>query len=106
MRKLFLLLSLLLAVSATALATSSAAVAAELKTITLSVDKMTCNMCPITVKKALRKVDGVSKVSAEYEGDGKGWAKVTYDPAQVDVKDLTFATEQAGYPSRPTSDAP
>ena len=74
--------------------------AGELKTITLDVDKMTCNMCPITVKKALRKVEGVTKVSARYEGDGYGWAKITYDPDKTDVDDLTFATEEAGYPSR------
>lgn len=74
--------------------------ASELKTVTLDVEKMTCNMCPITVKKALRKVDGVTEVSAKYEGDGKGWAKVTFDPSKSKVEDLTFATEQAGYPSR------
>ncbi len=100
MRKLVLMLSLLLPIFGTAVVTSAAAQASELKTVTLAIDKMTCNMCPITVKKALRKVDGVTEVSAEYEGDGIGWAKVTYDPAKVDVKDLTFATEQAGYPSR------
>ncbi|NOX76882.1 MAG: hypothetical protein GXP17_09800 [Gammaproteobacteria bacterium] len=61
---------------------------------------MTCNMCPITVKRALRKVAGVTEVSAKYEGDGIGWATVTYDPAKVKIADLTFATEQAGYPSR------
>ena len=75
-------------------------IAGELKTITLDVDKMTCNMCPITVKKALRKVEGVSDVVAKYEGDGYGWAKITYDPSKTDVDDLTFATEEAGYPSR------
>lgn len=74
--------------------------AAELKTVTLAVDNMTCNMCPITVKKALRKLDGVREVRAEYEGDGIGWATVTYDPAQVAIADLTFATAQAGYPAR------
>jgi len=82
------------------LMTSTAALAVELKTVTLSVDKMTCNMCPIRVKKALRKVDGVSEVSAKYEGDGIGWAMVTYDSTKVKIEDLTFATEQAGYPSR------
>ena len=100
MRKIFLILILMLSASGIALATSATVQAAELKTVTLSVDKMTCNMCPITVKKALRKVDGVREVSAEYEGDGKGWAKVTYDPSRVDVEGLTAATEQAGYPSR------
>ena len=74
--------------------------AGELKTITLDVDKMTCNMCPITVKKALKKIDGVTEVVAKYEGEGNGWAKVTYDPSKANVDDLTFATEEAGYPSR------
>ena len=73
--------------------------AGELKTITLNVDKMTCNMCPITVKKALMKVDGVTEVIAKYEGDGIGWTQVTFDPAKVDVETLTNATTRAGYPS-------
>jgi len=94
------ILMLVVSLFAGMLATSTVTLAAELKTVTLSVDKMTCNMCPITVKKALRKLDGVSEVSAKYEGDGIGWATVTYDPAKVKIEDLTFATEQAGYPSR------
>ena len=92
MRKLILILCLA--------ALPFAVQAGELKTVTLTVDGMTCSMCPITVKKALRKVQGVSDVTAKYEGDGVGWAKVTYDPAKVSVKDLTHATAQAGYPSR------
>lgn len=100
MHKLVLILSLSLAVFGAGILGSSAVFAATLKTVTLSVDKMTCNMCPITVKKALRKVDGVTNVVAKYEGDGDGWAKVTYDADKVDVDDLTFTTEQAGYPSR------
>ncbi len=75
--------------------------AAELQTITLAVDKMTCNLCPLTVKTALKNVEGVKDATARYEGDGVGWARVTYDPDKVSVEDLTFATEMAGYPSRP-----
>lgn len=100
MRKLVLIAGLCLSVFGGAMAGSTAALAGELKTVTLSVDKMTCNMCPVTVKKALRKVGGVTDVSAKYEGDGNGWAKVTYDPSKVEIEDLTFATEMAGYPSR------
>lgn len=74
--------------------------AGALKTVKLNVDKMTCNMCPITVKKALKKIDGVTEVVAKYEGDGNGWAKVTFDPTKTNIDDLTFATEEAGYPSR------
>lgn len=99
MRNLFLILVLCLSVLGGALVASTVALAGELKTVTLSVDKMTCSLCPLTVRKALRKVEGVSEASAKYEGDGIGWATVTYDPAKVDVEDLTFATEQAGYPS-------
>ena len=106
MRKTLLLLSLCLSVLGGSLVVSAGALAAELKTITLSVDKMTCNMCPITVKRALRKVEGVTEVSAAYEGNGVGRATVTYDPARVDVEDLTFATGQAGYPSRLTPSLP
>jgi len=75
--------------------------AGELKTITLDVEKMTCNMCPITVKKALKQLEGVTEVSAKYEGKGNGWAKVTYDASKVGIDDLTFATAEAGYPSKP-----
>ena len=80
--------------------TSNTLIASELKTVTLDVDKMTCSMCPITVKKALRNIEGVSKVVAKYEGDGYGWAKVTFDPTLTNIDDLTFATTEAGYPSR------
>jgi len=74
---------------------------AETRTVTLEVDGMTCKMCPITVKKALKKVPGVVAVEAKYEGNGEGWAQVTFDPAKASVADLTAATEWAGYPSRP-----
>lgn len=96
MNKVFTLIVLIISL----LTMASTLWAAELKTITLDVDKMTCNMCPITVKKALRKIDGVTNVSAKYEGDGYGWAKITYDSDKVGITDLTLATEDAGYPSR------
>jgi len=91
-----------LAIFSTLMVSSSAVFAEEsqLKTVTLEVDDMTCNMCPITVKKALRKVDGVKDVKAKYEGGGAGWAKITYDPQLVDIDTLTLTTEEAGYPSR------
>lgn len=75
------------------------ATSTELKTVTLSVDGMTCSVCPITVKKALKKVDGVSEASAVYEGDGIGWATVTYDTDKTKPETLMQATENAGYPS-------
>lgn len=77
-------------------ATVSAAVWAAVKTVTLSVPGMTCAACPITVKKALSKVDGVQKVEVSFE---KRDAVVTFDDAKTGVEALTRATANAGYPS-------
>ncbi len=66
------------------------------QTITLSVPGMTCSACPITVKKALSKVDGVDKADVSFE---KREAIVTFDDAKTSVQSLTKATENAGYPS-------
>ncbi len=66
------------------------------KTVTLDVPGMTCAMCPITVKKALAGVQGVSKVDVSYE---KKEAAVTFDDSKVRVEALTAATRDAGYPA-------
>ena len=69
---------------------------AATQTVTLSVPGMTCSACPITVKKAISKVDGVSKVDVTFETRE---AVVTFDDAKTSVQKLTKATEDAGYPS-------
>ena len=69
---------------------------AESKTVTLSVPSMDCEVCPITVKKALRKVAGVEKVSASLETKQ---AVVTFDDSKASVDKLREATAKAGYPS-------
>lgn len=71
------------------------AFAAE-KMITLSVPSMNCEACPITVRKALEKVPGVTNVKATYEPKE---AVVTFDDAKTSVEKLTEATKRAGYPS-------
>lgn len=70
-----------------ALAAFVAPVFAATQTVTLSVPGMTCASCPITVKHALSKVEGVSKTD------------VSFDDAKTNVQKLTKATEDAGYPS-------
>ena len=74
----------------------AAPVWAATQTVTLSVPGMTCAACPITVKKAISKVEGVSKVDVGFE---KREAVVTFDNAKTSVPKLTKATEDAGYPS-------
>ncbi len=77
-------------------ATLSTPVWAAVKTVTVSVPGMTCAACPITVKKALSKVDGVQKAEVSFE---KREAVVTFDDAKTNVEALTKATENAGYPA-------
>lgn len=73
-----------------------APVLAATQTVTLSVPGMTCAACPITVKKAISKVEGVSKTDVSFD---KREAVVTFDDAKTSVQKLTKATEDAGYPS-------
>ena len=75
--------------------TTICATAAE-KTITLDVADMTCAACPITVKKALNKVAGVSKVNVSLE---RKQAVVTFDDSKAQLNTLLNATFEAGYPS-------
>lgn len=69
---------------------------AAVQTVTLSVPGMTCAACPITVKKALTKVEGVSQVDVSFD---QREAVVTFDDAKTTVQKLTEATTNAGYPS-------
>lgn len=73
-----------------------AALAAAQKTVTLNVQHMTCPVCPITVKKALDEVPGVSAAKVDFD---KKTATVSYDPDKARLDDLTTATADAGYPS-------
>lgn len=69
---------------------------AENRTVTLSVPGMSCDLCPLTIKKAISKVPGVSNVDASYE---KKQAVVTFDDATTTVEALTRASANAGYPA-------
>ena len=83
----------------TCLAFSTAALSALAApaTVTLSVPSMDCPVCPITVKKALTKVNGVTQAKVDFD---KRQATVTFDDAKTDVQALTLATKNVGYPSK------
>ncbi len=72
------------------------------KTVTLNVSGMTCEACPMTVKKALQKVPGVSKIDVLYE---KKQVVVTFDDSKTNTDALVKATTNAGYPSQPEKTA-
>jgi mercuric ion binding protein len=83
-------------VALTALAAMTSPLWAATQSVTLSVPGMNCATCPITVKKALTKVPGVSNIDVTLD---RREARVTFDDEKTNVEALTRATEDAGYPS-------
>ena len=72
-----------------------AALAAN-QTTTLDVKNMTCELCPVTVKKSLEKVAGVSQARVDF---AKKTATVMFDADKTSATALVKATTEAGYPS-------
>jgi periplasmic mercuric ion binding protein len=70
--------------------------AGTLQIVTLNVQNMTCAVCPITVKKALERVPGVTDAKVDFD---KKTANVSFDPEKASPDALTKATADAGYPS-------
>lgn len=88
MKNRFYLAALLVAVASPSFAAQ--------QTVTLAVPGMSCAACPITVKKALTQVEGVTRAEVDYAARQ---AVVTFDDARTGVASLTNATADAGYPS-------
>ena len=66
------------------------------KTVTLGVPGMTCGACPITVKKAISGVEGVTRAEVDFD---KRQAVVSYDDAKANVQQIMQASANAGYPA-------
>jgi len=73
-----------------------AALAATPRTAVLDVQNMTCELCPVTVKKSLEKVPGVSQARIDF---AKKTATVAFDADRTTAAVLVKATTEAGYPS-------
>lgn len=70
--------------------------AATPQTAVLDIQNMTCELCPVTVKKSLEKVPGVSQARIDF---AKKTATVTFDADKTNATALVKATTDAGYPS-------
>lgn len=73
-----------------------AALAATPQTAVLDVQNMTCGLCPVTVKKSLEKVAGVSQAQIDF---AKKTATVSFDADKTNASALIKATTHAGFPS-------
>jgi mercuric ion binding protein len=89
-----MLVSMTLALGALA----SPALAGE-ATVTLAVRNWYCAACPHVIKQSLAAVPGVINATVS---DKTKTASVTFEDTKTDVKSLTQATAEAGYPSLPS----
>ncbi len=70
---------------------------AATSTTTLKVPGMVCAACPITVRKALQRVQGVSKIDVNFP---QKEVVVTFDDAKTNDAALVKATANVGFPSQ------
>lgn len=78
------------------LVVAASSAVAEMKTVSLKVENMTCAACPFIVKKSLLKVEGVTEANVDF---GQKVARVTFDDEKSTIAQLTTTTANAGYPS-------
>jgi len=81
------------------IAIRSAVAEAEEQTVVLAIDNMTCALCPVTVRKAIERVEGVKNVSVGY---GAKRATVRYDDAVTSLDKVANASTNAGFPASKT----
>lgn len=79
---------------------AAAGQAVAMRTVTVPVNGMVCQVCAGTVKRALKNVEGVQDAEISLE---KRSAVIHYDERRIRVEQLTRAIADAGYkPLAPT----
>lgn len=69
---------------------------ATMQTATFAIENMSCALCPITVKSAMQRVNGVRSVEIDFAART---ATVVFDPTVTDVEEIAVASTNAGYPA-------
>ena len=73
----------------------SAATSGE-ETVSFNVEKMTCATCPIAVRKAMERVDGVKDVKVDLDSK---IAVVTFNASMTDATEIGAASTNDGFPA-------
>lgn len=68
------------------------------KEAVFKVEGMTCGTCPLTIKAALKRLDGVVKADVSYRNRE---AKVSYEEDKVTVDEIVRTIENAGFKAVP-----
>ncbi len=76
------------------------AISAE-QTVSMNIERMSCALCPVTVRKAIERVDGVQHVDVDYDTKT---AIVTFDDSNTTTAEIAQASTDVGYPATPVSD--
>ncbi len=76
------------------------AISAE-QTVSMNIERMSCALCPVTVRKAVERVDGVQHVDVDYDAKT---ATVTFDDSNTTTAEIAQASTDVGYPATPVSD--
>ena len=69
----------------------------QVQTATFAVENMTCALCPVTVKAAMGRVDGVRSVKIDFDAKT---ATVVFNPALASAEAIAAASTNAGYPAK------
>lgn len=91
---------LLLAIVCSAAVFALPVLAAE-QTVTMDIEKMSCALCPLTVRKAMERVDGVQNVEVDFDNKT---AVVTFDDSKTDASAVAQASTDVGYPATPVEE--
>ena len=79
-----------------AAAQSASQQVASAETTTFAIQNMTCALCPVTVKKAMEGIAGVTSVAIDFEAKT---ATVIFDPSVTNADAIAAASTNAGYPA-------
>ena len=71
------------------------------QTVTMSVEKMSCALCPLTVRKAMERVEGVQDVEVDFDTKT---ATVEFDDTKTTAAEVAQASTDVGYPAAPITD--
>jgi len=94
MRYLFSIVALLNVICL--LGSDLSAATSDETTVKFSVEKMTCATCPISVRKAMERVDGVKDVEVDFETK---IATVVFDTSVTTASDIGNASTDVGFPA-------
>lgn len=75
---------------------TQATMAENERTVAFDVEKMTCATCPITVRTAMQRVDGVKVVKVDLDSK---IATVTYDTSVTTASHIASASTNIGFPA-------